>query len=405
MDGGHQGIGASLRRREDLRFVTGRGHYVDDITRPGQLYAHFLRSDQPHARINGIDTAAATAAPGVAAVYTGSDMAALGGIPCGWQIHNKDGSPMAEPKHPVLAQDAVRHVGDPIAMVIADSPEHAEDAAELIALDLEPLRAVASVTDAIAAGAPLVHDSAPGNICYDWQIGDQAAVDAAFSRAAKIVMLELTNNRLVPNAMEPRAALAEFDRASGDYTLYTTSQNPHVIRLLMGAFVLQIPEHKLRVVAPDVGGGFGSKIYHYAEEAAVTWAAGKLGRPVKWTADRIDQALQKDRRLRPAGAAIGVHRHGVGEDADHVGVDRLEAIDARQHLGARHGRDHRREGGIIGAHVGDVAGAQRQEPAILVQRQLDIGDVVAALRVAQERLAALTGPLHRAAELARGVAG
>src|SRR6195952_2714541 len=144
---------------------------------------------------------------------------------------------------------------------------------------------------AIAPGVALVHDDAPGNICYDWHIGDPAAVDAAFAGAAHRVKLDLHNNRLVPNAMEPRAAIGEFDRSSGDYTLYTTSQNPHVIRLLMGAFVLNIPEHKLRVVAPDVGGGFGSKIYHYAEEAIVTWAAGKLRRPVKWTCERSESFI------------------------------------------------------------------------------------------------------------------
>ena len=288
MDGMAEGIGASVRRKEDLRFISGNGHYVDDINRPGQLHAHIVRSDRPHARIGAIDAAAAKAAPGVVAVFTGEDTAALGGVPCGWQIHNKDGSPMAEPPHPVLAREKVRHVGDPIAVVIAETRQQARDAAELLHVDLQPLPAVAGVTDAIAPGAPLVHDAAPGNICFDWHIGDQAAVEAAFAGAAKIVALDLTNNRLVPNAMEPRAAIGEFDRSSGDYTLYTTSQNPHVIRLLMGAFVLSIPEHKLRVVAPDVGGGFGSKIYHYAEEAIVTWAAGKLARPVKWTCDRSE---------------------------------------------------------------------------------------------------------------------
>jgi carbon-monoxide dehydrogenase large subunit len=316
MDGGQGGIGASLRRKEDLRFLSGRGNYVDDINRPGQLYAHFLRSDQPHARIRGIDTATAKAAPGVVAIYTGADMEALGGIPCGWQIHSKDGSPMAEPKHPVLAQGFVRHVGDPIALVVAETRGQAEDAAELIAADLEPLPAVAGVTDAIASGAPLVHEGVAGNICFDWELGDKAATQAAFAGAARVVELDLTNNRLVPNAMEPRAAVGEFDRYSGDYTLYTTSQNPHVIRLLMGAFVLQIPEHKLRVVAPDVGGGFGSKIYHYAEEAAVTWAAGKLGRPVKWTADRTE-AFMSDAHGRDH---VSTARMALDADGNYLGL-------------------------------------------------------------------------------------
>ncbi len=287
-----EGIGASVKRREDGRFLAGRGRYVDDMNRPGQVYAYIRRSDRPHARIKHIDIAAAAAAPGVIAVYTGADMAAdgIGGLPCGWQIHNKDGSPMAEPLHPVLAIGKVRHVGDPIAVVIAETKTQAKDAAELLVIDLEDLPGLADIRAATAAGAPLVHDDVPGNVCYDWHIGDKDAVDAAFARAKHVVKLDLVNNRLIPNAMEPRAALGECDVA-GHYTLSTTSQNPHVIRLLMGAFVLHIPEHKLRVIAPDVGGGFGSKIYHYAEEAIVTWAAGKLRRPVKWTAERSESFM------------------------------------------------------------------------------------------------------------------
>ncbi|MBN8871194.1 MAG: xanthine dehydrogenase family protein [Rhodospirillales bacterium] len=290
---GFEGIGASVRRKEDARFLSGRGHYTDDINRPGQLYAFIKRSDRPHARIASLQTAQAAAAPGVVAVFTGADMAAdnVGGLPCGWQIHSKDGSPMAEPPHPVLAIGKVRHVGDPVAVVIAESRQAAKDAAELLEIEYDDLPAVATTLDALEPGAPTVHDEVAGNVCYDWHIGDKAMVDAAFARAAKVVKLELTNNRLVPNAMEPRAALGDFDTSSGDFTLYTTSQNPHVIRLLMGAFVLHIPENKLRVVAPDVGGGFGSKIYHYAEEAIVTWAAGKLRRPVKWTAERNESFM------------------------------------------------------------------------------------------------------------------
>ena len=290
---GFEGIGAAVRRKEDLRFLSGRGHYTDDINRPGQLHAVIRRADRPHARIASIDTAAAKAAPGVVAVFTGADLAAesIGGLPCGWQIHNKDGSPMAEPPHPVLAVGKVRHVGDPVAVVIAETRQQAKDAAEKLAIDYQDLPAVADLRAALAPGAPLVHDDVPGNLCYDWHIGDQAVVDAAFARAAKVVKLDLTNNRLIPNAMEPRAAVGEFDSMSGDYTLFTTSQNPHVIRLLMGAFVLHIPENHLRVVAPDVGGGFGSKIYHYAEEAIVTWASAKVKRPVKWTAERSESFM------------------------------------------------------------------------------------------------------------------
>jgi carbon-monoxide dehydrogenase large subunit len=286
-----EGIGASVRRKEDFRFLSGRGQYTDDINRPGQTHAVILRSPHAHAAINGIDLSAAKGMPGVVAIFTGADMAGIGGLPCGWQIHNKDGSPMAEPKHPVLAEGKVRHVGDPVAVVIAETKAQARDAAEAIVVDYAPLPAAATMAQAQAPGAPQVHEGAPGNLCYDWHIGDKAALDAAFAKAHKVVRFETTNNRLVPNAMEPRSAIGDFDSNSGDYTLYTTSQNPHVIRLLMGAFVLSIPEAKLRVVAPDVGGGFGSKIYHYAEEAIVTWAAGKVKRPVKWTAERTESFM------------------------------------------------------------------------------------------------------------------
>jgi carbon-monoxide dehydrogenase large subunit len=286
-----EGIGASVKRKEDLRFLSGRGQYTDDINRPGQAHAFLLRSPHAHARIAALDTAKAAAMPGVIAIYTGADLAGIGGLPCGWQIHNKDGTPMAEPKHPVLAEGKVRHVGDPVAVVVAETRAQARDAAEAIEVDYKVLPAVANMTAAQASGAAEVHDGVAGNLCYDWHIGDAGMVEAAFAQAAHRVVFETTNNRLVPNAMEPRAAVGDYDTTTGEHTLYTTSQNPHVIRLLMGAFVLQIPESRLRVVAPDVGGGFGSKIYHYAEEAIVTWAAAKLGRAVKWTADRTESFM------------------------------------------------------------------------------------------------------------------
>jgi aerobic carbon-monoxide dehydrogenase large subunit len=314
---GFEGIGASVRRKEDVRFLSGKGNYTDDINRPGQLYAVIKRADRPHATINGIDIAAASAAPGVVKVFVGGDMAAegIGGLPCGWQIHNKDGSPMAEPPHPVIAVGKVRHVGDPVAVVIAESKQQAKNAVELVEIDYTDLPAVANLTDAVKPGAVEVHDGVAGNICYDWVIGDKAVVDGVFAGAAKVVKLDLTNNRLIPNAMEPRVALGDFDTSSGDFTLYTTSQNPHVIRLLMGAFVLHIPENKLRVVAPDVGGGFGSKIYHYAEEAIVTWAAGKLRRPVKWTADRSESFMSDAHgrdHVSTAEMAIDAEGHFLG---------------------------------------------------------------------------------------------
>jgi carbon-monoxide dehydrogenase large subunit len=284
------GIGAPLKRREDVRFLTGKGRYTDDLNRPGQAYAHFLRSDVAHGRIRSIDTAAAEAMPGVLKVFTAADFAAVGGIPCGWMVTGRDGNPMQEPKHPVLADGKVRHVGDPIAAVVAETLAQARDAAEAIELDIEELPAVVDMRAALAPDAPKVHDELTGNLCFDWGFieDNKAAVDEAIRAAHHVTTLELVNNRLVPNAMEPRAAVGEYDAADDQHTLWTTSQNPHVIRLLMGAFVLGIPEHRLRVVAPDVGGGFGSKIYHYAEEAFVTFAAKAVGRPVKWTATRSE---------------------------------------------------------------------------------------------------------------------
>jgi carbon-monoxide dehydrogenase large subunit len=240
-----------------------------------------------------VDTSAAAAADGVVAVFTGADMAAdeVGSLPCGWGVNNKDGSPMIEPGHPPLVPEIVRHVGDQVAVVIATSRAAAKDAAELVEVDYDELPAIANLEAASAEGAPLVWPEAPGNVCFDWEIGDKAATDAAFEKATKVASIDVVNNRLIANAMEPRSAIGDYDAGKDEYTLYTTSQNPHVIRLLMGAFVLGIPEHKLRVIAPDVGGGFGSKIFHYAEEAIMTWASKKLNRPVKWTAERSESFI------------------------------------------------------------------------------------------------------------------
>ncbi len=290
---GDTGIGASVRRKEDLRFVQGAGKYTDDMNLVGQVHAYILRSPHAHAAVRSIDTSAARAGEGVVAVFTSEDMAEVGGIPCGWQVHSKDGSAMAEPKHPVLAEGKVRHVGDPVAVVLAESRTQARDAAESIIVDYDVLDAVVDMQAAVTDGATSVHDDVGTNICYDWGLGDKDAVDEAFSNAHHVSRLDLVNNRLIPNAIEPRCAIGDYDQATGQFTLHTTSQNPHVIRLLMGAFVLGLPEHKLRVHAPDVGGGFGSKIFHYAEEIIVTWAAGQINRPVKWTADR-SESFQSD---------------------------------------------------------------------------------------------------------------
>ena len=287
------GIGAPVRRKEDQRFLTGVGRYVDDINRHGQAYAYFLRSPHAHATIKSIDVSAAKSAPGVVAVFTGPDLDAanVGGLICGWTVTQANGQPHVAPKHPVIAVGKVRHVGEAVAMVIADRYEQARDAAELIEVDYEELAPSVDLSKTLDGGAPQVHDDAPGNLCYDWEVGDKAATDAAFQAAAHVTKLGLIQNRLVPNAMEPRAALGEYDAASGEYTLTTTSQNPHVARLIYAVFIGIAPEHKIRVVAPDVGGGFGSKIYTYSEDTAVLWAAGQVGRPVKWTADRSEAFL------------------------------------------------------------------------------------------------------------------
>ncbi len=284
-------IGEAVLRKEDYRFLTGGGQYTDDIRLDGQLSAVFVRSPHGHAVIRSIDTSAAASAPGVVGVFTGADVAAdkIGGLPCGWLITSTDGTPMKEPPHPILAQGKVRYAGDHVAMVVAQTLEQARNAAEMVEVDYEVLPSVTQVADAAAGKGVALHEAAPDNHCYKWALGDKAAVDAAFAKAAHVTRLDLVNNRLVPNAIEPRSAIGSYNRASDEYTLYVANQNPHVERLLMTAFVMGLPEHKVRVIAPDVGGGFGSKIYLYAEDVALTWASKKLGgRPIKWTADRSE---------------------------------------------------------------------------------------------------------------------
>ena len=287
------GIGARVERKEDFRFITGKGNYVDDINRHGQTHAYFLRSPHAHANIKKIDIKAASTMPGVVSILTGDDLAGdkIGGLICGWMIHNKDGSPMKAGAHPALAQGKVRYVGDHVAVVIAETLAEARDAAEAIVVDYETLAPVVDLASATKKGTSVIHDISADNVVYDWHIGDKGATDAAFAKAKHVTKLDLLNNRLVPNAMEPRAAIGDYDVGSEAFTLYTTSQNPHVARLVLSAFIGIAPEHKLRVIAPDVGGGFGSKIFIYAEETVCVWAAKKVGRPVKWVADRTEAFL------------------------------------------------------------------------------------------------------------------
>ncbi len=285
----YQGIGAPLRRVEDRRFLTGRGRFVADIDLPGALACALVRSPHAHAAIRRIDTAAALASSGVIAVLTGADMAADGMAPMRplWLVRSRDGSAMAEPPRFALARERVRHVGEPVAAVIAESLAQALDAAERVEVAYEPLPAVTDARDAQAAGAPQLHASAPGNVCFRWAKGDEAAVAAAFRSAPHTVAIDLVNNRLVGAAIEPRAVIATAEPDGGKLTLYTSTQAPHHIRRQVTE-QLGIPESALRVVSPDVGGGFGYKGKLYPEEGIVAWAARRLGRPVRWVATRAE---------------------------------------------------------------------------------------------------------------------
>jgi carbon-monoxide dehydrogenase large subunit len=287
------GIGAAVRRKEDFRFITGRGQYTADISRAGQAHVSFVRSPHAHAKIKTINTKAAASLPGVLAVLTGADLAhdKIGDLICGWMIHSKDGTPMKMAPRPAIVSGKACYVGDPVAVVIAETLSQAEDAAEKVNADYDVLPAVTDPAQAQSKGAPQIHDVAPLNAIYHWHLGDAKAVDAAFKAAKHVTRLDIVNNRLVPNAIEPRAAIGDYDAGSQSYTLWNTTQNPHVSRLVISAFVGVAPENKLRVIAPDVGGGFGSKIFIYPEEVVCLWASKKVGRPVKWVADRSESFL------------------------------------------------------------------------------------------------------------------
>ncbi|HEY7349375.1 MAG TPA: molybdopterin cofactor-binding domain-containing protein [Ktedonobacterales bacterium] len=286
-------FGASVKRREDPRLITGKGYYTDDINLPGQTYMAVLRSPYGHARIRGINTERAKTHPGVVAVFTGKDLAdgGLNPVPCAWvlELGMVNGQKMAQPTFPALAADRVRYTGDGVAVVIAEDPYTAKDALDLIDIDYEPLPAVTNQEKAMQAGAPQLHDEAPNNIAFHWQLknGD---IDAAFASAEVVVKQRFINQRLIPNAMETHATVASWNAGAEEMTLWTTSQNPHVTRLL-GTLVTGIPEHKLRVIARDVGGGFGSKIQFYPGDALAMWASKKLARPVKWTEERRENYL------------------------------------------------------------------------------------------------------------------
>ena len=286
-------VGAAHTRLEDDRFLTGRGRFVDDIRLPGEVYAAFVRSPHAHARIRTISTARARAMPGVLAVLTGEDWRRDGGGDTAvlWDIASHDGTPMTIASRPIFAAGAARHVGDTVALVVAEDPHAAADAAAAVEIDWQPLAAVTDLAAAVEAEAPLVHGQFASNVSYDWRIGDAAATAAAFAAAAHVTALRLVNNRLAPSAIEPRAVIGAYDRGSGRYTLWSTTQNPHLVRQWLSRDTLRAPEQAIRVVAPDVGGGFGQKTYHYPEEASLPWAARLVDRPVRWTATRAETLM------------------------------------------------------------------------------------------------------------------
>jgi carbon-monoxide dehydrogenase large subunit len=287
-------FGQSVKRVEDQRLITGNGRYTDDISLPGQAHGFVLRSPMAHARIRSIDTSAAAKAPGVLAVITAKELTAAGAgnnLPCLIPMKNVDGSDRADPGRPILCTDTVRHVGDHVAFIVAETLAQAKDAAELVEVDYEGLDAVTDTATATDAGQPLVHASVGSNLCFDWAQGEAAAVDAAFAKAAKTVSIEIVNNKVIANAMEPRACVAEWDKAEGKLTLHACTQGGWLFKDMLANHVLKIPEDKVRVITPDVGGGFGMKAFFYQEYALAAFAARQLGRPVKWTGERSETML------------------------------------------------------------------------------------------------------------------
>ncbi len=285
------GIAQNVRRVEDPRLLIGAGRYTDDIQLPGEAIATVLRSPHAAARIVTMDADAARAMPGVLAVYTGADLQAdkIGGIPCGVSIKNRDGSSRADVPHHALASGAVRHVGDPVAFIVAETHQAARDAAEAVFIEYEILPSVTDLGATLDAGSPAVWDSVPGNMAFDWEVGDRARVDGLFDSAAHVTRLTVVNNRIVVASLEARAATAQFE--DGRFTLYTNTQGGWTIRGMLAKAVFNLPEENFRVVTPDVGGGFGMKLFLYPEQILVCYAARKLGRPVKWTSERSEAFL------------------------------------------------------------------------------------------------------------------
>jgi len=383
------GIGQPVRRVEDRRFIAGHGNYVDDITRPRQAYAFMLRSPHAHAVIKGIDANAAHAASGVLTILTGEDLAreGIGDIPCLSAVTNRDQSPSVLPPYPAITSGRVRHVGDTVAIVVAETAAEARDAAELITVNYEPLPAVVETAHALAPGQSQVWEDAPGNLCFDWEIGDRVAVERAMAGARHRISLELVNNRIVVNSMEPRGAIGEYDPGEEIYTLWSSTQGSHFVRNLLAASVFKVPENRIRVVTPDVGGGFGMKLFLYPEHILVLWAAKKVSRPVKWIPDRADAfmtdtqgrdnvtrlELALDDELRFSGLAVeiianmGAYLSNFAPEIPtasgavmHSGVYAIPAI----HVGVKGAFTHT-------VPVDAYRGAGRPEAAYAVERLID----------------------------------
>jgi carbon-monoxide dehydrogenase large subunit len=293
------GFGQPVLRKEDRRLLTGAGRFADDLQPAGAAHAVVLRSPHAHATIRGIDVAAASGVPGVLGIFTGADLAAdgIGDLPCEAPIANRNGRMMWQPPRPALARERVRHVGDPVALVVADSLAAARDAADLVAVDYAELASVTETAAALAADAPRVWDRRQGNLAVDWETGDAKAVKAAFAKAAHVVELNLVNNRIVTNALEPRVAIGDYEAAAGRFTLHTPSQGVHGLQEVLADAIFAVPADRIRVVTGDVGGGFGTKLFLYPEHVLVLYAARKLGRTVKWTGTRAD-SFQADAHAR-----------------------------------------------------------------------------------------------------------
>lgn len=290
---GQFGLGQPVRRVEDFRLLTGAGRYTDDIVLPDQAIGYVLRSPHAHARVLSIDYAAAIDLPGVLGIFTADDLAADGlqDIPCSVPLTNRDGSPCALPTHPILVRDRVRHVGDQVVFIVAETLEQARDAAEAIVVDYDILPAVTDTAAAFDADQPRVWDDIAENRCFDWEMGDEKAVDAAFAKATHVSTIDLVNNRIIVASMETRNAIGHYDPATDFYTLYTSSQGAHSLRKMIGGGLLGVPEDRIRVVTPDVGGGFGMKLFLYPEHLLVLHAAKRVGRPVHWSGDRSEACL------------------------------------------------------------------------------------------------------------------